>query len=129
MSLYTGLEKIKAGNREDLLSALANLSDFDCDFNGENGLDYLWDEVWEANGFKDIDEYDNQVNTELKYESNLEWLLDEVKNIKDDGECIETFFETWMEHDKNYYDEHEVNYIRNTKGKVIAVSFAVNGSY
>lgn len=128
MSLYTGLEKIKAGNREDLLSALANLSDFDCDFNGENGLDYLWDEVWEANGFKDIDEYENQVNTELKYESNLEWLLDEVKNIKDDGECIETFFETWMNNDRNYYDEHEVNYICNTKGKVIAVSFAVNGS-
>ena len=55
--------------------------------------------------------------------------MNEVKDIEDDGECIEIFFETWMEHDKNYYDEHEVNYIRNTKGKVIAVSFAVNESY
>lgn len=127
MSLYTGLEKVKAGNREDLLSALANFSDFDLDFNGENGLDYLWDEVWEVNGFENIDEYENQVNAELKYESNLEWLLDKVKDIEDDGECIETFFETWMEHDRNYYDEPEVNYIRNKKGKVIAVSFAVNG--
>ena len=127
MSLYTGLEKVKAGNREDLLSALANFSDFDLDFNGENGLDYLWDEVWEVNGFENIDEYENQVNAELKYESNLEWLLDKVKDIEDDGECIETFFETWMEHDRNYYDETEVNYIRNKKGKVIAVSFAVNG--
>ena len=129
MSLYTGLEKVKAGNREDLLSALANLSDFDCDFNGQNGLDYLWDEVWKANGFEDIDDYKNQVNAELKYESNLDWLLDEVKDIEDDGECIESFFETWIDNDRNYYDEPQVNYIRDSKKRVIAISFAVNGSY
>lgn len=129
MSLYTGLEKVKAGNREDLLSALANLSDFDCDFNGQNGLDYLWDEVWKANGFEDIDDYKNQVNAELKYESNLDWLLDEVKDIEDDGECIESFFETWIDNDRNYYDEPQVNYIRDSKKRVIAISFAVVGSY
>ena len=139
MSLYTGLEKVVAGNRKSLLAALKSLSSFDCDFNGENGLDYLWNEVWEANGFESLEDYEEKQEYDsdededyeeikLKYESNVEWLLNEVKDIEDDGECIETFFETWMDNDRNYYDEHEVNYIRNTKGKVIAVSFAVTSN-
>ena len=48
MNLYTGLENVKVGNRESLLDALRSLSDFDYDFNGENGDDYLWEE---ASGF------------------------------------------------------------------------------
>ena len=127
MSLFAKLESVKAGNRNSLLSALTSISNFDCDFNGENGIDYLWDEVWEANGFKSQEDFESQEEAELKYESNLDWLLDEVKEIEDDADCIETFFETWMEHDRNYYDEYEVNYIRNIRnknGKVVAVSFA-----
>lgn len=125
MSLFAKLENVKAGNRNSLLSALTSLSDFDCDFNGENGIDYLWDEVWEANGFESQEDFESKdEKAELKYESNLDWLLDEVKEIEDDADCIETFFGTWMEHDRNYYDEYEVNYIRNKNGKVVAVSFA-----
>lgn len=125
MSLFAKLENVKAGNRNSLLSALTSLSDFDCDFNGENGIDYLWDEVWEANGFESQEDFESKdEKAELKYESNLNWLLDEVKEIEDDADCIETFFGTWMEHDRNYYDEYEVNYIRNKNGKVVAVSFA-----
>ena len=125
MSLFAKLENVKAGNRNSLLSALTSISDFDCDFNGENGIDYLWDEVWEANGFESWEDFESQdEETELKYESNLNWLLDEVKEIEDDADCIDTFFETWMEHDRNYYDEYEVNYIRNKNKKVVAVSFA-----
>lgn len=129
MSLYVKLENVKAGNRNSLLSALSSLSDFDCDFNGENGIDYLWDEVWEANGFKNQEDFEEQEDEskeeiKLKYESNLDWLLDEVKEIEDDADCIETFFRIWMEHDRNYYDEYKANYIRNKNGKVVAVSFA-----
>ena len=128
MSLFAKLENVKAGNRNSLLSALTSLSDFDCDFNGENGIDYLWDEVWEANGFESQEDFESKdEKAELKYESNLDWLLDEVKEIEDDADCIETFFETWMEHDRNYYDEYEANYIRNKNGKVVAVSFAAVG--
>ena len=124
MSLFVKLENVKAGNRNSLLSALTSLSDFDCDFNGENGMDYLWDEVWEANGFESQEDFESQdEETELKYESNLDWLLDEVKEIEDDADCIETFFRTWMKHDRNYYDEYKTNYIRNKNGKVVAVSF------
>lgn len=140
MSLYAGLEKVVAGNRDSLLAALKKISNFDCDFSGENGLEYLWDEVWEANGFESLEDYkekqeydsdedEDYEEIELKYESNVEWLLNEVKDIEDDGECIDTFFKIWMDKDENYYSEYEVNYIRNTKKKVVAVSVAVNGSY
>ena len=129
MGLFVKLESVKAGNRNSLLSALTSLSDFDCDFNGENGINYLWDEVWEANGFDSQEDFESQdEETELKYESNLDWLLDEVKEIEDDTDCIETFFRTWMEHDRNYYDEYETNYIRNKNGKVVAVSFAATNN-
>ena len=129
MGLFVKLESVKAGNRNSLLSALTSLSDVDCDFNGENGIDYLWDEVWEANGFDSQEDFESQdEETELKYESNLDWLLDEVKEIEDDADCIETFFRTWMEHDRNYYDEYETNYIRNKNGKVVAVSFAATNN-
>lgn len=129
MSLYVKLENVKAGNRNSLLSALSSLSDFDCDFNGENGIDYLWDEVWEANGFESQEDFESQdEKDELKYERNLDWLLDEVKEIEDDADCIETFFRIWMEHDRNYYDEYEVNYIRNKNKKVIAVCFAATNN-
>ena len=125
MSLFLKLESVKAGNRDSLLSALSSLSDFDCDFIGENGISYLWDEVWKANGFESQEDFESKdEETELKYESNLDWLLDEVKKIEDDADCIDTFFRIWMDHDKNYYTEYEVNYIRNKNGKVVAVSFA-----
>ena len=139
MSLYTSLEKVVAGNRKSLLVALESLSNFDCDFNGENGLEYLWDEVWETNGFESLEDYEEKQEydsdedegyeeIELKYESNVEWLLNEVKDIEDDGDCIEAFFRIWMEHDGNYYDEYETNYIRNKNGKVVAVSFATTSN-
>ena len=140
MSLYTGLEKVVAGNRKSLLAALKSLSSFDCDFNGENGLDYLWNEVWEANGFESLEDYEEKQEYDsdededyeeikLKYESNVEWLLNEVKDIEDDGECIETFFETWMDNDRNYYDEYEVQCISNSNGNVVTICFATVGEY
>ena len=142
-SLYTNLVKVKVGNRKSLLDALAELSAFDCDFIGENGVEYLWEEVWEENGFQSYDDFELQTEEpdsdddefeefeeiKLKYESNLDYLLDQVKDIEDDRECVETFIETWMDNDRNYYDEHEVNYLTDTKNRVTAISFAVIGGY
>ena len=39
------LVKVNGKTREDLLVALASLGEMDCDFNGENGLEYLWETV------------------------------------------------------------------------------------
>ena len=105
MNLYSGLEEVKAGNRESLLNALISLSDFDCDFNGENGLDYLWEE---ASGF----------------ESNMDYLIDKIRGIKDDEDCVNSFFEEWMYNDRNYYEEWNVSVLKDTKKRVKAISFS-----
>lgn len=105
MNLYSGLEEVKAGNRESLLNALISLSDFDCDFNGENGLDYLWEE---ASGF----------------ESNMDYLIDKIRGIKDDEDCVNSFFEEWMDNDRNYYEEWNVSVLKDTKKRVKAISFS-----
>ena len=127
MDLYTSLEKVKVGDRENLLQTLSSMGDFDCDFNGENGLDYLWDEVWDDNGYEDREDFELQQEKtkeeiELRYENNLEWLLDKIKDIEDDRDCIETFFDIWMEHDR-YYEDYEVRYLCNNKGQVNTISF------
>lgn len=44
-NLYSNLVKVEAGNRVSLLQTLKDLSDFDCDFNGENGADYANEET------------------------------------------------------------------------------------
>ena len=105
-SLVTKLEKVKAGDRNSLLCALRSIADFDCDFNGENGEDYTWDDALE-NGF----------------ESNLEYLINEVKDIEDDEECVNAFIKEWINSDM-YYDEYDVNCLTDTKGRVIAIAFA-----
>lgn len=106
-TLNSGLEKVNAGNRADLLNVLRNFGDYDCDFNGENGSGYNWTET-EEDGF----------------ESNVDYLIDMVKDIADDEECVNTFFDTWMEHDRNYYADYSVNCLTDSKNRVIAISFA-----
>jgi len=106
MTLHTNLEKVKVGDRENLLCVLRNIADFDMDFNGDNGEDYTWEEALE-NGF----------------ESNLEYVLNIIEDIENDEECVKAFFEEWMEND-GYYTEYEVNCLTDTKGRVTAIGFA-----
>jgi hypothetical protein len=131
------LVEVKAKDREDLLNALMLLGETDADFIGENGLEYLWDEVWKANGYEDRKDYENQMENfdaeddeaeepELKYESNADWLCDYVKDIKDEVECVETFINTWMEMDSGYYTEYEFDYITDSNGNIVALAFATN---
>ena len=106
MTLHTSLERVKAGDRISLLYALRDIANFDMDFNGENGEDYTWEEALEE-GFV----------------SNLEYVIDKVKNIENDKECVNTFFEEWMEND-GYYAEYEVNCLTDSMNRVTAISFA-----
>ena len=110
-NLYSNLVEVEKGNREDLLQALASLGDFDCDFNGENGIEYAWEETLK-NGF----------------ESNLEYLLNEVKNIDNDIDCVEKFISMWMDED-NYYYEHDLNCLADNDGNVYAISLAAMVGY
>ena len=110
-NLYSFLEPVKIGSRQNLLAMLASVSDFDNDFTGENGEEFLWDEVDSS-----------------KYKSNLDYMLDEVKDIEDDAEAIETFFEEWMNKD-GYYDDYEINVLTNERGQVYAFSFVTIHTY
>lgn len=111
-NLYANLVEVKKGDREDLLTALASLSDFDCDFIGENGIEYAWEETLEAG-----------------FESNLDYLLDAVKDIENDVECVNEFIDTWMQNDRNYYHDYEVNCLTDENGKVYAIALSVMAGY
>lgn len=134
MNLGSHLAKVEPGNRESLLQALIDISDGDCDFSGENGLEYLWEEVWKANGFDNMDDYEekNEYNSDeddsyeeikLKYESNMDYLLDKVRNIENDEDCIRAYIEGWIGND-GYYGEYDLNWLKNDDGKIIALSIA-----
>ena len=106
-NLNSNLLSVKAGDREDLLNTLRNFGDCDCDFNGENGEGYNWDET-KAGGF----------------ESNLDYLINKVSTIEDDVECVNAFFDEWMSHDRNYYEDYSVKYIQDSENRIIAIGFA-----
>lgn len=111
-NLYANLVEVKKGDRESLLEALSIFGECDCDFNGENGIDYAWEETIEAN-----------------FGSNLEYLLDKVKDIESDEECVNEFINTWMEKDRNYYHDYEVNCLTDENGKIYAIAFSVMAGY
>lgn len=112
-----GLKVVEVENntRGALISALARLGEEDWDFNGNNGLEYLWESIWEDNGFKDMKDWENNEEPTLKYESNLDYVCDTIKDIKDDVECIETFLDVWLGHD-SYYTNYEYNLLTDTYG-------------
>ena len=111
-NLYSHLVEVKKNDRESLMTALASIGDFDCDFNGENGIDYAWEETIEKG-----------------FESNLEYLLDKVKDIESDVECVKEFFDTWMEADRNYYQDYKLDYLTDENGKIFVISFSVLAGY
>ena len=110
--MYSFLEEVKIGSRDDLLSKLEKNGNIDCDFNGENGDEYLWGE------------FDSS-----KYKSNLEYMLAKVKNIEDDTEAINTFFNVWMDRENNYYNKYREKVLTNDEGQVYAFSFMAIHTY
>ena len=107
MDLCSNLVAVKSGNREDLLQSLKYISNFDCDFNGENGLEYVCDEA---------------IN--LGFESNQDYYLDTVKEIQDDEACVKAYIDYWMNTDVNYYLKSSYDVLKNKDGHVTAIAFA-----
>ena len=106
--LHSVLLPVIPGDREDLLNTLRSCGDHDCDFNGENGPDYNWEETT-AGGF----------------ESNLDYLINRVSTIESDEECVNTFFDVWMGKDSNFYEEYIAQCLTDECCKVTAINFAV----
>lgn len=51
-----------------------------------------------------------------------------IRNIEDDEECINTFFNTWLSADC-YYAKWDVSVITDTKKRAKVVSFAAVNEY
>ena len=76
---------VMPNNKEEVTRSLIILSDCDCDFNGENGLGYLWED---AEGF----------------DSNQEYCLSIAEKESTPRAMIEKFISLWMGKDQYYYD-------------------------
>ena len=72
-------------NKKQVATYLIDIADFDADFNGANGDEYLWEE---SEGF----------------ESNAEYCLSVAQNEARPREMIEKFISLWMGRDPYYYD-------------------------
>ena len=124
-NLNMKLVKVNGNTREDLLNALALLGEIDADFCGDNGVEYLWDKVWETNGFKDYEDFENKDFDEddLKYESNMKYLLDTLKDIKSDDDLIKEYVSCWLDND-GYYSDYNLEVIYNSKEKAECIALA-----
>ena len=71
-------------DKETVKEYLLGIADYDCDFNGENGDEYLWEE---AEGF----------------ESNAEYCLSIAEQEPTYRAMIEKFISLWMGKDPYYY--------------------------
>ena len=71
--------------KEDVIETLMCLADIDNDFNGENGVEYLWED---AEGF----------------ESNATYCLSIAEKENTPREMIEKFISLWMSRDYYYQD-------------------------
>ena len=96
IQLATGVAK--KGDKEGIRMMFETLFDFDADFMGWNGIEYLWEE---AEG----------------YESSCDYLIDEVLN-DEKYPTIEDkamkFIKEFMEHEGGYY--HSCEYNSNNNG-------------
>lgn len=133
-SINMKLVKINGKTRDDLLTALTELGEMDADFNGENGIEYLWDVVWKANGFKNMEDYeekneydsdedDDYEEIKLKYESNMEYLLDSLKEETTDKDIIEQYISNWIGND-SYYKDYILDVVYDDNGKAECIALA-----
>lgn len=124
MNLDLRIAEVKDNTREELINALATLSENDADFTGENGLEYLWNRVWYINGFSNMEDWECNGEPTLKYESNLNYVCNTVKDIENDIECIEMFLDMWMAKD-SYYGEYHYDLLTDSNG-ITAIVLAYN---
>lgn len=100
---------------KDVIEYLNNIVDeYDDDFNGNNGEDYLL-QVAKDEGFK----------TNIDYSINK--VMKQYEVDKDMVKAIEDFFNIWFNSDDNYFDEYD--YCVYEYEDKLFISFAFMGSY
>lgn len=100
------------GTNNSFLAALRELAEFDCDFNGENGPEYLRKEAMEAGA-----------------DSNLDYIINMLHNEIEEGishvDALHKFFKYWLETD-SYYGNYSFKYLANKNNEVRVISLAVS---
>ena len=94
-------------HKETLLKVLKSIGEIDADFNGDNGTDYLW----------------NQVDKEL-YNSNLDYVLALIASETDESKIVDIFFREWMRNSGGYYSHWRTEIITNNFNEVQFIAFA-----
>lgn len=102
------LERVKKpGDRKSLIKTLKKIAETDWDFTGENGKEYLW-EV--AKGYK----------------SNLDYVVDKVKDELNDEDVIDDFFYQWLD-DSDYYRFYNYDVLRNKNDDIEVIALTLMG--
>lgn len=101
------LVKVEGNTKADLLNALiSSIEGIDADLSGENGIEYTRAEAIE-NGF----------------ETTVEYIADNVKNIEDNEELIKAFYDECFKHD-TYYSDYEYATLTNDNREINVIAIA-----
>lgn len=95
--------EVVENTKEDTFVCLMHLALCDNDFNGENGLEYLWDE---AEGF----------------ESNLDYCWSIAEQEKTPREMVEKFISLWMGRDY-YYEDYDLGILVRDNNLFISLAY------
>lgn len=92
MSRYTleHYHEVVPNTKEGVADCLMSLADCDCDFNGENGAEYLWEEA-----------------EDWGFESNAEYCLSIAEQEPTPIAMIRKFIAMWMGRD-DYYEDYNL---------------------
>lgn len=94
LSLFTA--SIEGNTKQEkidsVVDAMCSFADIDCDFNGENGVGYLWENIKAEN-----------------YTSNLEYTADVCRKADSPKEALFKFADMWFGRDA-YYTDYKVTY-------------------
>lgn len=97
---------VMGNNKTEVASCLMSLADCDCDFNGENGFEYLWEE---AEG----------------YENNAEYCLSIAAEEPTPREMVEKFISMWMGKD-GYYEEYDLGVLVRDNKLFISLAYIIS---
>lgn len=101
------LVKVDGNTKEDLLNALkSSIVEIDLDLSGENGIEYTRADALD-NGF----------------ETTIEYIADNVKNIEDNEELVKAFYDECFQHD-TYYSHYEYATLTNDSGVIYAIAIS-----
>jgi hypothetical protein len=98
--------EVVAYDKDEVADCLMSMAYSDCDFNGQNGPEYLWDE---AEGF----------------ESNAEYCLSVAQQEPTLREMIEKFISMWMGRDQ-YYEDFDIAVLVQDDKLFISLAYTIS---